>query len=199
MDLIPVMYELSSRMSNKTIEFFSCTSLWPSIAASAQDPRWWRQRCETLLERRLVREEGMHWADVYRSLLLVKDKPRFDKTLCYSELLIDVLLEIGADPVERTRIEPRGMLVTVGYGPKIMSNVYRPLRFVVQGGDIAAVTRMLSDPRIGADDLNMGAGAAIESGKDCALDVLLADLRMTQQMRFGFDEERCRRRPTATL
>lgn len=179
MDLTPVMYELSSRMSNETIEFFSRTPLWPSIAASAQDPRWWRQRCETLLERRLVREEGMNWADVYRSLLLVKDKPRFDKTLRYSELLVDVLLEIGADPVERTRIEPRGMLVTVRYEPKIMSNVYRPLRFVVQGGDLSAVTRMLSDPRIGVEDLKMGAGAAIESEEDAILDVLLADPRMT--------------------
>lgn len=179
MELIPVVYEISSRMSDKTLKKLSQTSLWSAIVDAARHQLWWHARCEYLVGSTLTWREDENWADVYRSLLHMrqgKSEPRFTPTLNYSNpLLISVLLELGADPIRPTRV-----CLTHAYN-RIAA--WKPLRFVVRDGNPVSVSRILTDPRIEGEDLGPACAVAITADNKQVLDLLLWDSRMTDKAR----------------
>ena len=193
MQLTPVMYEISSRMSNETLEALSHTALWPTITDAARHQIWWYMRAEWLLERPLEWQNG-DWRNAYKSLLKVADKPRFDADLDYSNpLLVSVLLDIGANPVEQTTASKESGWQVVRQGRK-MSYIRRPLMYIVRDGNIASVSRMLEDNRIGLADLRPGASVAINLARDDILELLLADSRMTERLRALLVKQRDKKR-----
>lgn len=179
MELTPVIYEVSSRLSDETLEVLSRTSLWPSIMDAAQNQLWWYARCEWLVERQLAWENG-NWANVYTSLVRVKDRPRFAEDLDYSNpLLVSVLLDLGANPSSLVRTT----LANTNGGQGVIQHT---IVFVVRDGNIDSVSRALSSPKITASDISAAADEAIWRDRKDILDLLISHSRTSERMKNRF-------------
>ena len=176
-----IVYEISSRLPDETLESLSHTPLWSAIADAAQYQTWWHARCEWLVGHTLTWRQGEDWANMYTSLLKVKDDPRFDVSLDYSNpLLVSVLLELGVDPTLPIRVADRPSWNDEAPIPTFIS----PIELVVRDGNIVAVAHMLADPRVDDIDLDRGSQKAIKGNRKDILDLLTSDPRMTDGTRI---------------
>ena len=156
-----ILYELSARLPNSTLEVLSQSQHWGSIAKSTKNQDWWRERTEFLVGKSLNQRKG-NWAGVYRDI--EKYGPQFHESMnYYNDIIVPVLLELGADPS----------------GPK-----FGLVGTVAACNNVTALKLLLADKRVDPTDYwtsgTVVAQAAAEGSLECLV-LLLEDGRFKPQ------------------
>lgn len=129
-DLEQSLYEISLRLPDATLAALYRSDLGEALSKASSDQVWWFRRTEFLVRKTLTMrkpEPGDSWARVYHSI--AGHGPKFHWKHDYNSLLlVQVLLEIGADPSDRS-------------DPLLIGNV-------IDAGNPAVLRLLLADDRV---------------------------------------------------
>lgn len=190
-DLSLALHEITMRVPNETLKSLARTPLWSAVAVASRDVNWWFARTQQLLAeagiRRLPEWRVGDWNRVYKSLALYG--PTFDARHNYrSTLLVQVLLEIGADPAQNkelvgnvTRDDNAEALSILLADPRIDVTNYRdnPIWIAARRGRADVLKVLLADGRIDPDaDENLPFTDAVDEHETECVRLLLADPRV---------------------
>ncbi|CAH6419563.1 Hypothetical protein POVR2_LOCUS68 [uncultured virus] len=176
-----VLYELSARLPNKTLKVLSQSEHWPSIGLASKQQDWWKERLEFLVGKPLQARSG-NWAGVYRDI--EKYGVRFDVDMnYYNDLIVPVLLELGADPSAYWIALSVASCNNVS-GLKLLLSDSRTdltsgiVAVAAQEGSIDCLALLLEDGRVDPAALeNLAIRRAVENYRPEVLRLLLADKR----------------------
>lgn len=166
-DLSAALYELSVLLPNSTIEALYKSTLGQPISIASQDQVWWFRRIEQLVTE--AKQAGYlpasanldyqigDWKSVYQALTssqFITANFRFIMRLRYTPLIVQVLLDLGANPDE-----------------------YGAVGAVAKSGSPEALRLILSDPRVVKAGASANIDNAVEGSNIENLAILLADDR----------------------
>lgn len=190
-DLSQSIYEISKRLPNSTLEVLSHTPLWEDVKKASEDQNWWFERTELLIQRVLGPDFHLQhrigdWARVYASI--ERNGPEFKSDQDYgSTLLIQVLLEIGAD-TSNTSILSYAASSATEEGFRLLlddpdigidQDEGDPLVSAALVDNVPVLRLLLADERFDPDHENSAAlRIAVEDGNTASVELLLDDPRV---------------------
>lgn len=191
-----VLYVLSSRSDNETLQSLSRTDLWDEIKHFSQDAYWWYLRACHLFRMELqVRRAD--WKSAYSLLLRAKEaqdsiypeerRPFMD--VYESSFAVEILLEVGYDPtVNNSEVleyacrdgypeTVKVLLLDGRVDPTVGGN--DALITMIEFGELEWARRLLADPRVDpSDDEDRALRIASALGKVEGVRLLLTDDRV---------------------